>query len=302
MSFPKVVTIETVADCNLHCRYCSVHQVKGSRTARFMNLSLLSTILSECKAYNPYIWIDYMGEPTLHPEFIHILDILNGTGLSFAMESNATLWNDTIVNGLAESKMDRIIVTLEPNQKLFSKYRSSNDFGHVVTCLKEFARKRKNNTKLELQMIINPENNALTDEFKRLCDEIGADKSFVKPIMVHQFESNEAYKDDILSNLWSNDILSRYEMKENGEVSLPELAMKSQCPKLEETVVLADGRMVMCCYDKQGKHCLGSLHEQSLEDLWNQSAEFRNSKMKTRSFNFCKYCLEGSYDDMIVTI
>lgn len=267
-----------------------------------MAISLLESIVSECQSHRPYIWIDYMGEPTLHPQFIQIIDLLNRYDIPFAMESNATLWNEDIINCLAKSKMDKIIVTLEPNSQLFLKYRSVVDFDGVISALKEFVKRREGNTKLELQMIVHTDNNALVSDFKQLCMEIGADKSFVKPIMIHQFEGNGAYKNKLLSNLWSKDIVSRYVVNDDGEVSLPVSAMKSTCPKLEETVILADGQMVMCCYDKQGKYRLGDIRKHTLEELWNLNADFRNTKMRSRSFDFCKYCIENSYEDMIIPV
>ena len=303
MIFPEVITVETVSECTLHCPYCAVHDVKAYRSRNYIEIDMFKNIMLQCRNYNPVIWLDFMGEPTLHPNFVDILDIINAENLKFSIETNATLWSDSLITKLANCNLERIIVTIEANAELFAKYRTSKAFDQVIAALKMFVERRKKSTPaLELQVIVHPENLNFLNEIKKIQHDIKADKCFYKPIMVHQYSNNSDYRNKVFTTLWSEKMPSRYIKGMDGKIRLPDSAIKTPCPKLNEAVILSDGKMIMCCYDKGGKYVLGNLYDNSLIDLWEKSKTFREEVMKNRTTEFCHYCITDKIEDIFYAI
>jgi len=61
------------------------------------------------------------------------------------------------------------------------------------------------------------------------------------------------------------------------------------------TVVLCDGSVVPCCFDKDGEYVMGNLLTQNFDDIWHGDPyrEFRRQTMRRRAFPICHNCTEG---------
>lgn len=298
VDFPSTVTLEVSSLCNLRCPYCAVHEVGPTRGFPFIDPALARRLIWECAENGASIWLNFMGEPLLHPSFALLLDWVRESGVNASLESNGTLWSNRWPELLADSALSRIIVTLEPTQELFSLSRKGGNMNQVTESLKRFvARRTVNSPRLELQMILTRFNAHLMADFTRLGKSIGADRSFCKPLMLHQFPGNGNYSEAVLENFWSDDIPGRYVRNLDGGVSLPLSATSSPCPKLEEAVVLSDGRLAMCCYDKGGDYSYGNLNELSLASAWSSARSFRLEIMQKRTTRYCHYCLKDDVEN-----
>jgi len=74
-------------------------------------------------------------------------------------------------------------------------------------------------------------------------------------------------------------------------------ASRERCRRLRSRcLILADGSVTCCDQDYQGLHKLGSLHEASLQEIW-QNAKFERLRTAHRTGNFeattlCAACEE----------
>ena len=62
-------------------------------------------------------------------------------------------------------------------------------------------------------------------------------------------------------------------------------------------VITWDGTVVPCCFDKDAKHPMGSLLNNSFDTIWSSSGynKFRQSLLKGRSqIDICTNCTEGA--------
>jgi MoaA/NifB/PqqE/SkfB family radical SAM enzyme len=72
--------------CNLHCKHCFVNC-----SGNDLNISTFAKIVSFAKAYNCSHLSFTGGEPTLHPKFSEIMEMLAENDLKFTMVTNG--WN-----------------------------------------------------------------------------------------------------------------------------------------------------------------------------------------------------------------
>ncbi|MFN9801038.1 MAG: SPASM domain-containing protein, partial [Bacteroidota bacterium] len=58
-----------------------------------------------------------------------------------------------------------------------------------------------------------------------------------------------------------------------------------------------DGRVTPCCFDKDARHALGDLSQESFRNIWNGPAyrQFRASLFRSRrEIDICANCSEGT--------
>lgn len=303
--FPSVLTIETVANCNLRCPYCAVHTVKHGRQRPYMEVELFRRLAEECGRHDPFVWLNFMGEALLHPQLRDILDAASCHGLRCGLETNGTLLRESTVEWLAAGPLARLLVTVEPTPELFAEHRQPGDLNTVLAGLRRFLARRNQcngRTRVELQMIVAPHNCELTADFTAMASALGVDAAFTKPMMIHQYEGNGAYAAEIGRRYWSEEIAGRYVRWSDGSLGLPPDALATPCPKTDEAVILADGRMVACCYDKAAQYVLGDASVDGVETLWRASAGFRAEAMSRRELSLCGHCLSGQIEEIMTDV
>ena len=105
------------AGCNLNCRHCWITPtfVNGEPIpAECLEIKLIENAVKEAKPLGLTAVKLTGGEPTLHPEFIRVVDFLSDQGLSLTMETNGTLIDQDIARHLADgNKLSHVAVSLD---------------------------------------------------------------------------------------------------------------------------------------------------------------------------------------------
>ncbi len=103
--------------CNLRCRHCWITPtfVQGKPVpAECLDYDLLKAAVAEAKPMGLKAAKLTGGEPTLHPEFRRIADLLSEEGLSLTMETNGTLIDAKMARHLREvNKLSHVAVSLD---------------------------------------------------------------------------------------------------------------------------------------------------------------------------------------------
>lgn len=99
--------------CNLACRHCWISPTyakgdfatysKGQLSLnQYLDVDLLKRAIAEAKPLGLNSAKLTGGEPTLHPNFVEIVDLLSAEGLQMNMETNGTLMDATLARHLKE--------------------------------------------------------------------------------------------------------------------------------------------------------------------------------------------------------
>ena len=105
------------AGCNLNCRHCWITPtfINGKPApAECLDIGLIKQAVFEAKPLGLTAVKLTGGEPTLHPDFIRVVDFLFEQKLSLTMETNGTLINQDIARHLADGhKLSHVAVSLD---------------------------------------------------------------------------------------------------------------------------------------------------------------------------------------------
>ena len=288
------IYIEITDACNLNCSFCpcgkgpdGVQNAPAGggrqRVRNFMSSELFERCISEAAKQAQTVYFHILGEPTLHPGFVHYLKALESTPLKLNLTTNGT--TTTRVGGhLLESTALRQVnfsthAFGELERGLAERYLQ----GVLDFCQTALVKRPDLYINLRLWNAGNfPDadrqkawNRFFLERVQRVFGSSLADEQPSLPSPEHFCSRHKSFP--VKGRLYLHQD-SRFEWPELDEWTLsyrsapgPQSAsrvtdVKGTCHALETHVgILHDGRVVACCLDHQGIITLGNIQEQSLE-------------------------------------
>jgi len=129
---PKVhriisLIVEPVFGCNLQCSYCW-HSINHyfehkSKRPRFMPLDLFKKIVDQAPASVESIAFALIGEPLLHPHIHTMITYARSKGIRTVLYTNGTLLTAQVMQNIAQSNPDVLVVSVEPDEANALKHR-----------------------------------------------------------------------------------------------------------------------------------------------------------------------------------
>ena len=292
---PISVSIEPTTACNLGCPECPSGLKQFSRPTGKIDLKNFDKWTDQLKQYVSYLTFYFQGEPFLNPEFLDMVSIADKKGIYTATSTNAHFLNDEKAKATVKSGLKKLIISVDgTTQDVYKQYRVHGSLekvkegtANVIKWKKELGSKYP---KVVFQFLVVKPNEHQIEDVKKLGSEMGVDKVVFKTAQVYEYEKGN-------SLIPENDKFSRYRKKANGDFELKN-KMVNHCWRLWSSCVITwDGKVVPCCFDKDAKHQLGDLKENSFQDIWNGS-EYKSFRAKLldsrKEIDICKNCSEGT--------
>ena len=284
------VYIEITNVCNLHCSFCPYGKTpvsKHSEHASDLTLENATTRIAESRTFMPSelfekciagaqeiestnVYFHVLGEPTLHPGFVHYIKKLEQTPLNLTLTTNGT----TI-----ERTGSQILASPAVRQVNFST--------HAYAELPRKTAERYLQNVLDFCQIANIERPDLYINL-RLWN-VGADESTPwNSYMLNRIRETfnvEVTPGHFCSRHKSFNITGRIYLHEDTRFEWPSLDERREtrdergesreivpgtCRALDTHVaILHDGRVVACCLDHSGQITLGDINKQPLSEIIN---------------------------------
>ena len=260
-----------------------------------LDFSLFRDLIDELSPCLSYLMLYFQGEPFLHPQLEELIGYAASKKTYTSVSTNGHYLSSLNAKKLIGSGLDRIIVSLDgTDQESYSRYRKGGDFNEVLNGIVNLVRiKKEMHSRLPviiLQFLVMSHNEHQVDEVKTLGKRLGVNRTVIKSLQVYDFASNP----DLLP---SDNRYSRYTVNKNGEVIIKN-RLRNRCRRLWHTmVILQDGSVVPCCFDKDARFILGKYPERSLHDIWKgkEAFQFRQKILNARkNIKMCCNCTEGS--------
>ncbi len=286
---PVAVSFELTNNCNLHCPECTSGSDLLKRPRGFMDIDLYKRVAAELHPYLYFMNLYFQGEPMLHPKFYQFPGIVRNaysvisTNGHFLSKENAEM---IIVSGLR-----KLIVSLDGmDQETYSSYRVNGDFDRVVTGIRNVARARdlhRSRLKLEIQFLVTRQNEHQIHEMRQFAKELKAGLKLKSMQVI-----NSHYMDKWLP---SAERFRRYK-KSDGVFRLKS-TYPDRCLRLWlNPVITWDGKVLPCCFDKNGEYVMGDLKTETFRSVWNglRYSDFRQHILNGRDrINMCRNCTSG---------
>lgn len=235
------------------------------------------------------VWFHMFGEPLMHPRLFDQIAYAKKAGVpKLALSTNATLLSETNAAKLIGSRLDKIILCIDGNNKeTYEAIRKSTEFTYEEVCknVADFLdMKRIWSTPEELhatvQIIVVDETKDQLEAFKAKWMAAGAEEVVFKEFCA-----------------WGGSD-SRFAALATAERQA-QLATKRDhnCFYMWQGVTVCwDGRVVPCCYDYDATMTMGNLKTQTLREIWNgpEYLALRAAEAAgTNDSSLCKNCTEA---------
>jgi len=276
LGYPPYLLIEPVSTCNLRCPFC--FQTDKSFTKKpFMGVidfDFFKKIIDQADELETgAITIASRGEPTMHKQYIEMLEYINQKENIFEIKTNTngTYLTEKMCHAIFKNNVTQIVISSDHYiKKDYERLRLGSNFEKVVKNVDMLFNIRKkfypdSFTEIRISGIDN-ERNLDREKFKNFwikrCDHVTA--SF-------PLERWNTYENEILPNI------------------------KDPCEKLwDRMYVWFDGKVNPCDEDYKSYLSYGSAKEYDLKELWNNKAisktREQHVKKNRNEINPCDRC------------
>jgi len=270
---PPTIGIEVTNRCNLNCIMCARGEM--NRKLGDMRLSTLRKIIDESKEYIEYVDLQSLGEPLLHRSFIKMIEYCKANNVKCGFSTNASLLDEEKSNDILSSGVNHVTLAFDgATKETYEKIRRGAKYDTVVTNIKHFLKlknDKNSNCFVVIQCIYMRETEKEVRAFREMWNVVGVDALRIRQV-THGIRKDEPADEKFV----------------NPKRRMP-------CFWLwREPHIHWDGTVVPCCQDINGDHPLGSIADNTLENLWNSEkmVELRkiHIKGKSRGIPLCKEC------------
>lgn len=291
--YPTTLSIEPTTSCNLRCPECPSGLRSFSRPTGMLSEELYLKIIHQTKSYLTYLHLYFQGEPFLHPQFTELIALANKEGIYTSTSTNAHYLNEKNVDKTLKSGLKQLIVSMDGiTQDVYEDYRVGGKLSKVQEGLRLLLQKRKDRQLLYprviLQFLVTGKNEHQIPTLKQWAKTIGVDELQLKTTQIYDFENG--------SELIPKDLgYSRYVPDGKGKWKLKK-EIENKCWRMWQGAVITwDGRLVPCCFDKDGTHVMGKVSQEPIKSIWknNKYNVFRTQLLEDRKqIEICKNCSE----------
>jgi radical SAM protein with 4Fe4S-binding SPASM domain len=292
---PISISFEPTTSCNLRCPECPSGLRAFSRPTGMLKKDFFRETIDQLSKDLTYLVFYFQGEPYLNPDFLNMVKYASVKKIYTATSTNAHYLTDEAAKKTIESGLDRLIISIDgTTQQVYEQYRVGGKLNKVLggaANIVKWKKELKSTTPFIIfQFLVVRHNEHQIQEVKKLAKEIGVDDVWFKTAQVYDYEN------DPNGLIPTNEKYSRYKKNIKGKMVLKG-NNKNHCWRLwHDPVITWNGAVVPCCFDKDAKHQLGNLSEQSFKELWKNGKynQFRNKILDSRqNIDICANCSEG---------
>lgn len=220
--FPNIhslakVYIEITSECNLNCQSCLRRHWKEK--IGNMDLDTFHLLIDQLKDFPNLqsVMFSGIGEPTLHPDILYIIQQVKSLGAKVEIVTNGTQLDETILQGFISYGLDRLWVSFDGvSAESFEDIRSGANFQLVLDNMKRFkAINVKNNKKVEVGIVfvLMKKNREDLKNLSKLAETIGAEMVMISNVI--------PYSGEIIEQMLCSSVLNNFPHKKGLSIKLP---------------------------------------------------------------------------------
>ena len=153
--------VEPVFGCNLRCTYCwhsIIHYFEHKeKRPHLMTMDLFKKIVDDAPASVESIAFALIGEPLLHPEIHTMIRYARSKGLRTVLYTNGTLLSEKNMVRIAESGLDVLTVSVEPDEINSLKHRGVS-LERIREKVESFVRIKPDSMEVKLSVVVHKDN------------------------------------------------------------------------------------------------------------------------------------------------
>lgn len=172
LSAPLKMFVDVFSGCNLRCKHCMIANIP--KPAKEMDFNTIKGILEELSKLGVLEVRLSGGEPICRPDFFQIVEEAKKNNISVSVNSNG-IWNKEQKNKMAESKIDRVHISLDGLEKQHDFIRGQGNFQKSLTTIKFL---KSNGKYVRIVVCLFKDNLTDIDSLIKLAEELECDIKF----------------------------------------------------------------------------------------------------------------------------
>jgi len=292
---PISLSIEPTTACNLGCPECPSGLKMFSRPTGNLDPKLFEKIIDQVYQRLIYLTFYFQGEPFINKSFLKMVKYASDKKIFTSTSTNAHFIDEKVAEEIIHSGLDQLIISMDgTTQEVYEQYRVHGELDKVLQGTENIiaAKKRlKSSTpKVIFQFLVVKHNEHQIDDLHQLANKMGVDKVALKTAQIYDYKNGSPL-------LPSDQKYSRYKLNSKGEYEIKS-KLHNHCWRLWHSAVITwDGDIVPCCFDKDATYKMGTLENNTFQDIWHNDTYkgFRNSIIQSRkNIDICQNCTEGT--------
>lgn len=271
--YPLLVDIELSTVCNLKCPMCYTitEDFKKCVSKQLMERELFQKIVDEIGGRVPAVRLSLRGEPTLHPDFVDCIRYCKKKGIGeVSFLTNASKLDEEWFIEIAEAGADWITVSIDGVGKTYENIRKPLRFEDTLQKLKNIRRIKEQRG------------------WKRPVIKIQSIWPAIQEDPSGFYNTFEPYVDLIAFN----PLISGFTDPPDKAVTYVDAF---SCPQIYQRLVIgADGKVLLCANDEEGRYLLGDANTQSVYEIWHgdplEKARSLHKKGAFQTLEVCRDC------------
>jgi len=291
---PFTINFEPTTACNLRCPECPSGLRQFSRPTGNLKTDFFRSSIDELAEHLLYLIFYFQGEPYINPAFLDMVKYAQKKNIYTITSTNGHFLNNKNAEMTVRSGLDRLIISVDgTSQEVYEQYRKEGKLDTVLKGIDNIVKWKKQlqskTPHIIIQFLVVRPNEHQIPAIKALAKTSGVDELAFKTAQVYDYE----FGNPLIPTI---DGHSRYSKTTDGKY-VPKAKLHNHCWKLWHGCVITwDGLVVPCCFDKDAKHRLGNLKEQSFKNIWQgiPYQQFRRQLFGGRhNIDICTNCTEG---------
>jgi len=291
---PMSISIEPTTSCNLRCPECPSGLRAFTRPTGMLQAELFSNVLRQLDKHLMAVNFYFQGEPYLNKALPAMIREAVSRKLFTSTSTNAHFLDDANARATVESGLHRLIVSVDgTTQEVYEQYRVGGSLEKVLEGISRVVywktALKRSYPEVILQFLVVRPNEHQVEEVLEMGRKLGVDEVRYKTAQVYEFADGNP----LIPN---QERYSRYQRQSNGKWKLKN-KLENHCWRMWQGCVITwDGKVLPCCFDKDGAHQLGDVSQTGFREIWRhpEYTQFRQAVLSSRDqIDICKNCSEG---------
>lgn len=319
MQQPNIIDIELTNVCNLACKFCL--RPLMTRPVGFMPMETYKKVIDEISTYKFPQWGKVVfagfGEPTLHPDFIEMTGYAASKNLPLIIYSNGTNLKPEIRRALLNPGIRDVKLSVNVHgQAMLTETTGSNirweKMVNDILALMQEHYEEQNAPPITLQLLytgnlsetVRQQETPILDSEAQVDEALGFWHEITAPL-AKEFNFSRALLPGFLDLRQVSTLLPGVQIKLcpylpykthfTAERTYPSGLDFRSCQRHENNVVIfQDGTVTPCCTDVNCRMKLGSIHQQTILEIFNAPMAISNRNKWAAGKcpqDLCKRCL-----------
>jgi len=309
LSFIQSIDVEPIAVCDLACSFCQVPGWDRAKNTRAMKLEVFKSVIDRFPNLK-YIKLQGMGEPFLNKQLVDMVEYSSSKNIPTDITTHGGRLNSELIKGIIKAKLDFIDFSFDGATKAtYEKARINSNYEKVTTNIKSLCEeKQRQKSQIRIQLVCLVSNNQILEEIPALVSlgvKLGVDSVHIKG-RIKKWEKLDQGKYD-----FSTFFIDQHEHYDNimneAKLIAKQGGIKLDLGKSEDAYsrdnpcrwpwkslyISTEGKVVPCCVVGVPETWnMGSLHEQSLGEIWN-SKEYKKLRKQMSLHSRGKLEIDG---------